>query len=106
MPRTLQNRLALIFMPRTAQNRRTLIVHECPICGRKEQIEKITANQASKLLVENGWSFTSQLDGGRWHLVCPLHRKASEPQTLYIDKTQPEEACVKYKPQFHGRADR
>jgi hypothetical protein len=91
-------------MPRTVQNRKILIVHECPICGRKKYIQETTANRASKILEENGWSFTSQLSGGRWHLVCPLHRKASEPQTLYIDKTQPEEA--KYRPEFHGRADR
>jgi hypothetical protein len=92
-------------MSRSIQNRTELTAHVCPICGRKEVL-KGPAWQATEALVGNGWSYTSQLSGGRWHLVCPLHRKASEPQTLYIDKTQPQEARQKYKPGFHGRADR
>jgi hypothetical protein len=70
-------------MARVPQNRQTRVVHECPICGRESPPHEGSAEEATEHLVNMGWSWTSRLDGGAWHLVCQLHRNPGEPRTLY-----------------------
>lgn len=72
-------------MARVPQNRESRIVHTCPICGKESVPFDGDKSEATKLLLENGWSWTSRIPGGEWHLVCQLHRSHEGQRTLWKD---------------------
>jgi predicted RNA-binding protein associated with RNAse of E/G family len=88
-------------MARVPQNRSRKIVHTCPICGKKSVPHGGSMEEATQDLIDNGWSWTSALDGGRWHLVCQSHRDPGEPQTLYVDVHQSYDDREQYDPEEH-----
>lgn len=74
-------------MARVPQNRTSRIVHTCPICGKESIPHDGAASEATQHLIDGGWSWTSRIPGGEWHLVCQRHRAPGKTRTLWKDTT-------------------